>query len=74
MYVGCDNFSRNYAPPLPVKHDLIVGGVEDQVRGGEMVLMLALGCQASSLRSKKAGCCREAAGMSIVDADGPCSW
>ena len=39
-----------------------------------MVLMLALGCQASSLRSEKAGCCREAAGMSIVDADGPCSW
>ena len=73
MYVGCDNFSHDYALP-PVKHDLIVGGVEDQVRGEEMVLMLALGCRASSLRSEKARCCREAAGMSIVDADGPCSW
>ena len=27
LYAGCDNFSRDYAlPPLPVKHDLIVGG------------------------------------------------
>ena len=60
-------------PSLPVKHDLIVGGVGDQVRGGEMLPMLGLGCRASSLRSEKAGCCREAAGMSIVYADGPCS-
>ena len=28
LYAGCDAFSRDYAPPLPVliKHDLIVGG------------------------------------------------
>ena len=29
--------------PVPIKHDLIVGGGEGQVRGGEMLLTLRVG-------------------------------
>ena len=45
LYAGCDDFSRDYAPPplpVPIKNDLIVGGDEGQARGGEMLLTLQL--------------------------------
>ena len=36
LYAGCNDFSRDYAPPLlpvPIKNDLIVGGDEGQAQG-----------------------------------------
>ena len=40
------------------------------MQGEEMLPMLAVGCQASVVRGKEAGCFREVLGMSIVVARG----
>ena len=77
LYAGCDNFSRDYA--LPSGHEVIVGGGwgpsvgHCQVRGGEMLTTLAVGWQALALRSEEPGRFCKVAGVSIVDAGGPCS-
>ena len=39
-----------------------------RVQGGEMLTTLAVGWRALALRSEEAGCFREVAGVSIVDA------
>ena len=39
-----------------------------------MLLMLAVGRRASVFKGEEAGCFREVAGVSIVDAGGLCSW
>ena len=46
-------------------------GAEREVRGGEMLPMLAVGWRASVLRGKEAGHFHEVAGVSIVAAGGP---
>ena len=62
--------------PVPVKHDLTVGGVwgpsarHRRARGGEMLPTLPVGQRASALRGEEAGRFREVAGVSIVDAGG----
>ena len=45
-------------------------GAEREVRGGEMLPMLAVGWQASVLRGEEVGRFREVAGVSIVAAGG----
>ena len=40
------------------------------MQGEEMLPMLVVGCQASVVRGKEAGCFREVLGMSIVNARG----
>ena len=48
LYMGCDNFSRDYAPP-PSEHEVIVsGGLEPsaglrRAQGGEMLPTLPVG-------------------------------
>ena len=55
--------------PVPIKHDLIVGGGwgpsvrHRRVRGGEMLLSLQVGWQALTLRGKEARRFRELAGV-----------
>ena len=62
----CDIFSRDYTLPSGAtclsKHDLIVGGECRPRRGGEMLLALAVGRQASALRGEEAGRIEEASG------------
>ena len=48
-------------------------GAERRMLGGEMLPTLAVGWQASALRSEEAGCFGEVAGVSIVAAGNPCS-
>ena len=50
LYAGCDNFSRDYAPPLPLSgHEVIVGGGWEpsaercRARVGEMLTTLVVG-------------------------------
>ena len=45
-------------------------GAEHRMRGGEMLLMLAVGWRASALRGEKAGHFRKVAGVSIVATGG----
>ena len=44
-----------------------------RARDGEMLTTLAVGWRALESRSEEAGRFREVAGVSIVDAGGPCS-
>ena len=65
-------------PSLPGMKSLSVGGWGPSVerrraQNGEMLKTLAVGWRALELRSEEAGHFREVAGVSIVDADGPCS-
>ena len=61
-------------PSIPVKHDLIVGGGTGwgQARDREMLPTLAVSWWASALRGEEAGRFCKVAGVSIVDAGGPC--
>ena len=77
LYVGCDNFSHDYALPsdkawlhchLSVGDGSQVRGVTACARGGEMLPTLAVGWRASALRGEKAGHFHEVAGVSIVGA------
>ena len=72
-YTRDATISLSITPSFPVKHDLIVGGGWGQARDGEMLPTIAVGLRALALRGKEAGRFREVAGMSIVDAGGPCS-
>ena len=69
LYVGCNNFSRDYA--LPSRHEVIVGGGwgpsagRRQVRGGEMLTTLVVGWRALALRSEEAGRFHEVAGGGV---------
>ena len=70
---GCDNFFRDYNLPAGCWWGLGPSTRCRWFRGGEMLPTLAVGWWTSALKGEEAGHFCKVAGVSIVDAGGPCS-
>ena len=57
---------------LLIVANVLSGGRERGMRGGEMLLMLAVGWRASAVRGEEAGRFQKVVGVSIVVAGDPC--